>query len=50
MAPHNGITVPQLDRLIGTPDCPDLFDICTEDDFGADPFLSPVRVGIRIPT
>ncbi|QFT92852.1 Chromate resistance exported protein [Roseovarius sp. THAF9] len=41
MAPHNGITVPQLDRLIGTPDCPDLFDICLEDDFGADPFLIP---------
>ncbi|MEZ5779480.1 MAG: chromate resistance protein [Paracoccaceae bacterium] len=35
------ISVPQLHRLIGTPDCPVLIDICLEDDFAADPRLIP---------
>jgi rhodanese-related sulfurtransferase len=35
------ITVPQLNRLIGTPDCPAIVDICLQDDFAADPFLIP---------
>ena len=39
-APHE-ITVPQLLRLIGTPECPDIVDICIEPDFAEDPFLIP---------
>lgn len=35
------ITVAQLNRLIGTPDCPAIVDICLQDDFVADPFLVP---------
>lgn len=35
------ITVSQLNRLIGTPDCPAIVDICLQDDFAADPFLVP---------
>ncbi len=35
------ISVPQLARLIGTPDCPALVDICLPEDFAADPRLIP---------
>lgn len=35
------ITVKQLSRLIGTPDCPVLVDICIDEDFNADPRLLP---------
>ncbi|MGR3700705.1 MAG: chromate resistance protein ChrB domain-containing protein [Paracoccaceae bacterium] len=35
------ITVAQLNRLIGTPDCPAIVDICLQDDFDADPVLVP---------
>ncbi|MEM7507884.1 MAG: sulfurtransferase/chromate resistance protein [Pseudomonadota bacterium] len=35
------ITVPQLSRLIGTPEAPVLIDICTDEDFEADPRLVP---------
>ena len=35
------ITVAQLSRLIGTPDCPVLVDICIDEDFESDPRLIP---------
>jgi len=35
------ITVSQLSRLIGTPDCPTLIDLCLDDDFALDPHLIP---------
>lgn len=35
------ITPAQLNRLIGTPDCPVLIDICIDEDFAADPRLIP---------
>ena len=41
MPAPNEITVSQLNRLIGTPDCPQLVDICIDEDFQADPFLIP---------
>jgi rhodanese-related sulfurtransferase len=41
MAAPNEITVPQLLRLIGTPECPQIVDISIDPDFDADPFLIP---------
>lgn len=41
MPAPNEITVSQLNRLIGTPDCPQVVDICIDPDFEADPFLVP---------
>lgn len=41
MAAPNEITVPQLLRLIGTPDAPELVDICIDPDFKEDPYLVP---------
>lgn len=38
------ITVPQLARLVGTPTCPVLIDICIDDDFAADPRFIPGAV------
>ena len=35
------ITIPQLARLIGTPDAPVLIDVCIDDDFNEDPRLIP---------
>lgn len=35
------ITVSQLSRLLGTPECPVLIDICIDEDFAADPRLIP---------
>lgn len=35
------ITVPQLLRRIGTPDCPVLVDICIDEDFETDPRFIP---------
>ena len=35
------ITVPQLARLIGTPNAPIIVDICIDEDFEADPRLIP---------
>ena len=35
------ITVSQLARLIGTPDCPVLVDVCIDEDFNDDPRLIP---------
>ncbi|WP_050522706.1 chromate resistance protein ChrB domain-containing protein [Pseudorhodobacter wandonensis] len=37
----NQITPSQLARLIGTPDCPTLIDVRTDEDFNADPRLIP---------
>lgn len=41
MAAPNEITVPQLLRLIGTPDCPAIVDISLDPDFDDDPHLIP---------
>lgn len=41
MAAPNEITVPQLLRLIGTPECPVIVDISIDPDFADDPFLIP---------
>ncbi|MGB5557370.1 MAG: sulfurtransferase/chromate resistance protein [Paracoccaceae bacterium] len=41
MPAPNEITVPQLLRLIGTPDCPVVVDISIDPDFAADPYLIP---------
>jgi rhodanese-related sulfurtransferase len=41
MPAPNQITVPQLARLIGTPDCPAIVDISTDPDFKDDPYLVP---------
>ncbi|MGI9363935.1 MAG: chromate resistance protein ChrB domain-containing protein [Rhizobiaceae bacterium] len=35
------ITISQLSRLIGTPDCPVLVDVCIDEDFKDDPRLIP---------
>ncbi len=35
------ITVSQLSRLIGTPDCPIIIDACIDEDFNHDPRLIP---------
>ena len=37
----NEITPQQLSRLIGTPECPVLIDVCTDDDFNTDARLIP---------
>lgn len=41
MPAPNEITTARLNRLIGTPDCPAIVDICIEPDFAADPYLIP---------
>ncbi|MEM8743945.1 MAG: sulfurtransferase/chromate resistance protein [Pseudomonadota bacterium] len=41
MTPPNQITIPQLSRLIGTPDAPVVIDVCIDEDFIADPRLIP---------
>ncbi|NSY38178.1 sulfurtransferase/chromate resistance protein [Leisingera sp. ANG59] len=41
MAAPNEITPAQLLRLIGTPNAPVLVDLCTDEDFAADPYLIP---------
>ena len=40
----NSISVSQLNRLIGTPDCPHVIDISIAPDFEDDPFLIPGSV------
>ena len=35
------ITPSQLNRLIGTPDCPAIIDVCMDEDFNEDPRLIP---------
>jgi len=44
MPGFNSLTVSQLSRLIGTPACPLLIDVRTDEDFGADPRLVPGAV------
>jgi rhodanese-related sulfurtransferase len=41
MASNTTISVKELARLIGRPDCPDLIDIRTDEDWAADPRLVP---------
>ena len=41
MPSPNEITIAQLNRLIGTPDCPVIVDISIDPDFEADPHLIP---------
>ncbi len=41
MPSPNEITVPQLNRLIGMPDCPAIVDVCIDPDFAEDPHLIP---------
>ncbi|NNE86582.1 MAG: sulfurtransferase [Silicimonas sp.] len=41
MPAPNEITTSQLNRLIGTPDCPAIVDICIDPDFADDPYLIP---------
>ena len=41
MPAPNEITVPQLLRLIGTPNCPVIVDISLDPDFAEDPYLIP---------
>ncbi len=41
MSSINTISIDKLARLIGTPHCPILLDVRTEEDFNADPKLIP---------
>ena len=41
MPSPNSISVEKLSRLIGRPDSPVLIDVCTEEDFAANPRLIP---------
>lgn len=41
MAAPNEITATQLNRLIGTPDCPTIVDVRIDDDFAEDPRIIP---------
>ncbi len=41
MPAPNEITPAQLNRLIGTPECPEIVDVCIDDDFNADAYLIP---------
>lgn len=44
MPSPTSISVTQLARLIGRPDCPALIDVCTDEDFAANPRLIPGAV------
>src|SRR3954454_22021481 len=44
MSPINTISIDKLARLIGTPKCPVLIDVQTDEDFAADPRLIPGAV------
>ena len=44
MPSPNSISVEKLSRLIGRPDAPVLIDVCTEEDFAANPRLVPGAV------
>jgi rhodanese-related sulfurtransferase len=44
MAMPDTITVPQLARLIGTPDAPAIVDVCVNDDHASDPRMIPASV------
>jgi len=47
MSSLNAISIDKLARLIGRPDCPALIDVCTDEDFAADPRLVPGSVRRR---
>jgi rhodanese-related sulfurtransferase len=40
----DAITISQLSRLIGTPDCPSIIDVRTDDDVAADPRFLPTSI------
>lgn len=44
MAAPTEFTTSQFSRLIGTPDCPDIIDVCIDTDFAANPRLIPGAV------
>jgi rhodanese-related sulfurtransferase len=44
MASNTSIAVDKLARLIGRPDCPDLVDVRTDEDFASDPRFVPGSV------
>src|SRR5690349_12253865 len=44
MATPDSISIENLARLVGTPACPVLIDVQTNDDFAADPRLIPGAV------
>ena len=44
MAAFNEISPTNLMRLIGTPACPPLIDVCIDTDFDADPYLIPTAI------
>ena len=44
MSSINSISPDKLARLIGTPKCPDLVDVRTDEDFGPSPYLLPGSV------
>ena len=41
MANFNEISCDKLARLVGTPACPKIIDVCTPDDFDLDPRVVP---------
>jgi rhodanese-related sulfurtransferase len=41
MSSFNTISIDKLARLIGTPKCPVLIDVCSDEDFACDPRLIP---------
>ena len=41
MASPNQISVAQLGKLVGTPDCPPIIDLCIDEDFNLDPRMVP---------
>ena len=41
MSSINNISVEKLARLLGTPKCPDLVDVRTDEDFARSPHLLP---------
>ncbi|MGI9490807.1 MAG: chromate resistance protein ChrB domain-containing protein [Geminicoccaceae bacterium] len=47
MSSPTEITVPQLFRLIGTPNAPFLIDVCIDEDFHDDPRLIPTAIRHR---
>jgi len=44
MSSPNTISIEKLSRLIGTPRCPALIDVCTDEDFACNPRLVPGAV------
>lgn len=47
MAGPNSVTIAQLSRLIGTPDCPIILDVRLEEDLARDRRLIPTAVPVR---